>query len=764
LETNCVERNPTVDDLLQRWTILKEQSESATIEDLCSDDPEGSADLKERLQAIASMMSFLGIEADLGPIASSSTEIGVRDISSSTVEGECSELAVDRDVPAKSVRIPGYEVLGELGRGGMGVVYLARQISLNRVVALKEILIGDHSNPSQIARFRNEGLTVARLRHPNIVQVYEVGEHDGLPFITFEYIRGSSLDRKLTGAPIPSSEAAALIAALARGISVAHEHGIVHRDLKPGNVLLDDQLPGVPGPGVPKVTDFGLAKLVNDQSGLTRTDTVLGSPSYMAPEQAEGKNREVGASADIYALGAILYELLTGRPPFRGATVLDTIQQVKTAEPVPPSRLVPGVPRDAETIVLKCLQKEPTQRYPTAAALADDLDRFLRGEPIAARPIGHWERACRWCRRNKVVAASLATVALSLLTATVVSVLFGLRADRARQAEAEGRHGETKAKQEAVQARRDVQQQLIDLSTEAGLAAAREEDHALALLWFARTAQLSSGYHEREELSRTRYANWLRPRGIESNAVCQLAPARLDPGGHDGDPGLSPGAGPIPAVDVLARWELSRGHSKRRQLPALGPGSGPARLAHGARGWGRGVGTNVWTAGRRQQRWHDPRAGAAGLHTGRRAAGRRRCGCLDVQPRRSPTGLGRYQRRPDLGPGDETVFDRATEARRAGRYARLQRGWRALGDLGTRLESPCFPVRFRADGSRLPTSSPCTGRIRHQSRRPGTRCASLCRRRSGAAHSGAERRGLQPAVAVGCQRCDARDHRDPDRS
>jgi len=230
----------------------------------------------------------------------------------------------------------------------------------------------------------------------------------------------------------------------------------------------------------------------------------------MASEQAEGKTREVGPTSDIYALGAIYYELLTGRPPFRGATVLDTIQQVKTAEPVPPSRLVPGLQRDAETIALKCLQKEPSQRYLTAGALADDLDRFLRGEPIAARPIGRWERAGRWCLRNKVVAASLATVALSLLTATVVSVLFGLRADRARQAEAEGRRGETKAKQEAVQARRDVRQQLIDLSTESGLTAAREGDHTLALLWFARTAQLSVGYPEREELSRIRYANWLR--------------------------------------------------------------------------------------------------------------------------------------------------------------------------------------------------------------------------------------------------------------
>ncbi len=320
-----MESESSVDDLLRRWQSLQERGKSTAIEDLCADGPEQTADLKERLQAVASMISLLGLESEPGPTGSGPTEHTVPDRSSSNMAEERSELAVDRAVPAKAVRIPGYDVLGELGRGGMGVVYLARQISLNRVVALKEILIGDHSSPSQIARFRNEGLTVARLRHPNIVQVYEVGEHNELPFITFEYIRGSSLDRKLTGEPIPSSQSAAVIAALARGVGVAHELGIVHRDLKPGNVLLDDQLPGVPGLGVPKVTDFGLAKLIDDQSGLTRPDTVMGSPSYMAPEQAEGKTREVGPAADIYALGAIYYELMTGRPPFRGATMLDTI-------------------------------------------------------------------------------------------------------------------------------------------------------------------------------------------------------------------------------------------------------------------------------------------------------------------------------------------------------------------------------------------------------------------------------------------------------
>ena len=620
-ETNRVERSLSVDDLLRRWQSLQEQGKTATVEDLCADCPEKTAELRERLRAVASMMSLLGLEAESGSIGSVSTENRVPEGSSPTVEGERSELDADTAGPARSVRIPGYEVLGELGRGGMGVVYLARQISLNRVVALKEILIGDRSSPSQIARFRNEGLTVARLRHPNIVQVYEVGEHDGLPFITFEYIRGSSLDRKLTGEPIPSSQAAALIAALARGVSVAHELGIVHRDLKPGNVLLDDQLPGVPGLGVPKVTDFGLAKLVNDQSGLTRTDTVLGSPSYMAPEQAEGKTREVGPAADIYALGAILYELLTGRPPFRGATVLDTIQQVKTAEPVPAVAAGAGHAAGCRN------HRAQMPGEGAFAALPDGRSTGRRPRSLpprradrgaADRSLG--ARTGRWCRRNPVVAASLATVALSLLAATVVSVVFGLRADRARQAEAEGRRGETKAKQEAVQARRDVQQQLIDLSAESGLTAAREGDHALALLWFARTAQLSGDYPEREELSRIRYANWLRHVWTPEGTLAvpgfrqdqdRFRNFRLSP---DGNYLLV-----IASVGDLLIWDRPNG-----RLVQL-PGTCGTRV-------GRRLGTEDRPAGGRRQGWEGPLAGSADIRACGRTGRRRRRGGPGVQP------------------------------------------------------------------------------------------------------------------------------------
>ncbi len=244
-----------------------------------------------------------------------------------------------RPVPA----IDGYEIMGELGRGGMGVVYRARQVRLNRPCALKTILAGAHANDETTARFMAEAEAVARLQHPNVVQIYHVGEAGGLPFFELEYLDGGSLDRRLNGTPWPARLATELIRSVVRGVAEAHRRGIVHRDLKPANVLLAAD-------GTPKVSDFGLAKSLDQDSGLTRTDTVMGSPGYMSPEQAEGKTKNVGPLADVYALGAILYELLTGRPLFRGATALETLEQVKTTEPVPPSRLVPGLSRDVETI------------------------------------------------------------------------------------------------------------------------------------------------------------------------------------------------------------------------------------------------------------------------------------------------------------------------------------------------------------------------------------------------------------------------------
>jgi len=324
--------------------------------------------------------------------------------------------------------IPGYEIEAVLGRGGMGVVYQARHVGLNRVVALKMILAGGHAGPDDLARFRGEAEAVARLNHPNVVQVYDVGESGGLPYFSLEFVEGGSLDRKLAGTPLPPMEAAALVETLARAMAAAHAAGLVHRDLKPANVLLAAD-------GTPKVTDFGLAKKLDlaapgqePAAGLTASGAILGTPSYMAPEQAGGKSNEIGPACDIYALGAILYECLAGRPPFRAATPLDTIMQVVSDEPVPPRQLNAKVPVDLETICLKCLQKEAGRRYASAAALADDLRRFLEGRPIVARPVGRLGWAAKWVRRNPVVAALVVAVGLALAIGTAGTMWFAVQA------------------------------------------------------------------------------------------------------------------------------------------------------------------------------------------------------------------------------------------------------------------------------------------------------------------------------------------------
>jgi WD40 repeat protein len=311
--------------------------------------------------------------------------------------------------------VPGYEIEGVLGRGGMGVVYRARHLALKRTVALKMILAGAHAGEQELARFRTEAEAVARLQHPGIVGVYDVGEHEGRLFCALEFVPGGSLDRNLRGTPLSPRPAARLVEALARAMHQAHEMNLVHRDLKPANILLQDA-DAPPEEWVAKVGDFGLAKLLDaDAPGLTTPDAVMGTPSYMAPEQALGRAALVDRAADVYALGAILYECLTGRPPFLAAGKLQTLEQVRTQEPVPPRSFNPQVPRDLETICLKCLRKEPKKRYPTAEELAEDLRRFQAGEPIAARPVGMAERAVKWVRRRPVAAALLAVSVLAVL-------------------------------------------------------------------------------------------------------------------------------------------------------------------------------------------------------------------------------------------------------------------------------------------------------------------------------------------------------------
>ncbi len=340
----------------------------------------------------------------------------------------------------------GYEILEELGRGGMGVVYKARQVGLDRPVALKMILAGGHAGADQLARFRAEARAIARLKDPGIVQVYEVGEHDGLPYFSLEFIDGGSLGDRIRGGPWSPLEAARLVAQLARSVHTAHRSGIVHRDLKPGNVLMSAD-------GQPKITDFGLAKQQEVDGLQTRSGAVMGTPAYMAPEQASGQADRVGPHSDQYALGVILYELLTGRPPFQGTSVIETLEQVRLQEPVPPAQLQPKLPRDLDTICLKALQKEPSRRYEDAGALADDLGRFLRGEPILARPVSAAERLWRWCRRNPKVASLSAAVALLLATVAVGTSAAALLLLRARDREAEARVAAQASEADAVAAR-----------------------------------------------------------------------------------------------------------------------------------------------------------------------------------------------------------------------------------------------------------------------------------------------------------------------
>jgi serine/threonine protein kinase len=353
--------------------------------------------------------------------------------------------------------VSGYEILGELGRGGMGVVYRARQLGLERTVALKMVLAGADADPKDLARFRAEAAVLARLQHPNIVQIYDVGEAAGRPYFVLELVAGGSLAQHLQGMPQPVRPAAQLVETLARAIHAAHEAGVIHRDLKPANVLLQiadcrlqiEQQFAICNlqSAIPKITDFGLAKWAGDGEApdlrsSTVTGELLGTPSYMAPEQAMVPRQPVGPAADVYALGAILYELLTGRPPFTGGTPLATVLQVLHEEPVPVTRLQPNVPRDLETICLKCLRKDPRQRYGSARELAEDIQRFLRDEPIQARPVTAAEKLWRWVRRHPVAAGLLAAALLAPVVALVALSLLSARLVRSSALESAAQQAE----------------------------------------------------------------------------------------------------------------------------------------------------------------------------------------------------------------------------------------------------------------------------------------------------------------------------------
>ena len=422
-------------DLIVRWEELQQGGRDVSVEELCRDCPDLLDAVREHIGALQAMNEVLVAGGGWGTTTSEAPPAGVPP--EQTLSDQPGRIG-------RAPCIPGYEILSELGRGGMGVVYKARQLGLGRLVALKMILAGAQARAIELARFRTEAEAIARLQHPNIVQIYEVGEHEGLPFFSLELCSGGSLERKLAGAPQSPAQAAQLLQTLARAMHAAHEQHVIHRDLKPANVLLTAD-------GTPKITDFGLAKKL-DEVGQTANTGVMGTPAYMAPEQASGKTKTLGPAVDVYALGVILYQVLTGRPPFLAATALETLMQTLHDQPVPPRRLQPSVPRDLETICLKCLQKAPGKRYASAAALADDLDRFLSGKPILGRPVPVWERAYRWARSHPgpagFLAASLTAMAIfvglilsyqQVLQQRVAEAVANERRQRNRAIEAEHR-------------------------------------------------------------------------------------------------------------------------------------------------------------------------------------------------------------------------------------------------------------------------------------------------------------------------------------
>ncbi|MFL5339043.1 MAG: protein kinase domain-containing protein [Gemmataceae bacterium] len=418
-------------DKIAQWELYREEGRAESPESLCRDCPELLADVRQGIQRLQGFPATLRETHDtLDAAATPPTRV--------------------------APEVAGYELLGELGRGGMGVVYKARQLMPNRLVALKVVLAGDHAGPAALTRFLGEAEAIARLRHPNAVQIYEVGQSNGQPFFSLEFCDGGNLGEKLAGQPLSPRDAATLIRTLAGAAQAAHAAGIVHRDIKPANILMLKD-------GTPKLADFGLAKQMagpGDQAaeGITSTGAVMGTPYYMAPEQAAGHTHAVGPAVDVYALGAVLYECLTGRPPFKAAGVAETLRQVLHDDAVPPRRLNGQIPRDLETVCVKCLHKDPKRRYATAETLADDLGRFLDGRPVAARRVGRLERAGRWAQRNPgaagiagllvvVVAAALAAVGISWRNAIHQQGLAEAAAERAR--EAQGR-----AEREAENARR----------------------------------------------------------------------------------------------------------------------------------------------------------------------------------------------------------------------------------------------------------------------------------------------------------------------
>ena len=475
----CVE---TIDELLVHWEIMRERQQELNAAELCGDRTDLVPEVQRRIEVLKSM--------DV-----------VFETQHMDVAGWVSRPP---DASARLPDIPGYELEAEIGRGGMGVVYRACQLGLNRIVALKTIVAAEHASSEQRSRFRTEAEAVARLQHPNIIQIHEIGQHNGLPFFSMEFVAGGSLAEHLARDPHPAEEAARTVEILARAVQAAHDRGVVHRDLKPGNILLTEQ-------GLLKVTDFGLAKQVDTDSGHTQTGSVLGTPSYMAPEQAAGATSQIGPASDVYALGVILFEMLVGRPPFQAPTPYETMRQVLNQDPLPPSRLQAETPRDLETVCLKCLDKRIEHRYASATELAEDLRRFLAGEPIMAKPSSVFGRGLKFARRRPAVAA-LAMVSLFAVTAIlIVGTLYNtqlqvanadLRSTKdALQQETENLLGaQAELESEVAQKRRLLSLSFIAYGRACALAAKEANLDDPLIVSVSRTSNLSQRYERQFQL------------------------------------------------------------------------------------------------------------------------------------------------------------------------------------------------------------------------------------------------------------------------
>jgi WD40 repeat protein/serine/threonine protein kinase len=503
-----------VDLIYGEYRLRTANGETPTAEEYVARFPQFGSQLRDQIQ-----FHRVLAETDLGHSDGEAGRYAVE------TESHTSEPAQD-GMPA----VPGFEILGVVGKGGMGLVYKARQLGLKRNVALKVLSAGSQASKEQLSRFRSEAQFVARLQHPNIVQIFEVGEWQpvgsasALPYLALEFVEGGSLKEKIAGAPQPMRASAELVETLARAIDYAHRHRVVHRDLKPANILLSkvasSQNPVLSSPDrerpstgycvlttdySPKIADFGLAKQLHIATpsigaDYTQTGVILGTPSYMAPEQATGGLREIGVATDVYALGAILYELLTGRPPFQGDTPLSTLQQVTEDDPVAPSKLQRKLPRDLETICLKCLEKDPRKRFPTALALAEDLRRYLAAEPIQTRPVGNLERMWRWCKRKPALAAAgvLAGVALVALATLGAGYAFTLRLQREQGrteiALQEAEMQRALADQAAGRLRQEQNEtRLVSarLALERGLTLCEQGNASQGMLWLARSLQIA---------------------------------------------------------------------------------------------------------------------------------------------------------------------------------------------------------------------------------------------------------------------------------